>query len=105
MPWPARHRAAGRTEFLESRRGIRMRIWSPKQNPRPWGLPRFAKWNDAVRQFSEVVSMNPADKAARLYVERCRYLTEHPPGNDWNGVWVMESKSEAVSELPKRRVN
>ena len=36
--------------------------------------------------------MNPADKAAKLYVERCRYLAEHPPGEDWNGVWVMESK-------------
>ena len=36
--------------------------------------------------------MNPADKAARLYVERCRHLAEHPPGDDWNGVWVMESK-------------
>jgi adenylate cyclase len=58
------------------------------------GLAKYrqGKWNDAVRQFSEVVAMNPADKAAKLYAERCRYLTEHPPGNDWNGVWVMESK-------------
>jgi len=39
-----------------------------------------------------VVAMNPADKAARLYVERCGYLAAHPPGDDWNGVWVMESK-------------
>ena len=58
------------------------------------GLAKYRqrKWNDAVKQFSEVVAMNPADKAAKLYVERCRYLTQHPPGNDWNGVWVMESK-------------
>src|ERR1035437_1416444 len=58
------------------------------------GLTKYrqGKWNDAVKQFSEVVSMNPADKAAQLYVERCRYLTEHPPGDDWNGVWVMQSK-------------
>jgi adenylate cyclase len=53
---------------------------------------RQRKWTDAVKQFSEVVAMNPADKAAKLYLERCRHLTEHPPGDDWNGVWVMESK-------------
>ena len=58
------------------------------------GLAKYRqrKWNDAVKQFSEVVAMNPADKAARLYAERCAYLAKHPPGDDWNGVWVMESK-------------
>ncbi len=58
------------------------------------GLAKYrqGKWNDALKQFSEVVAMNPADKAAGLYVERCRHLAEHPPGDDWNGVWLMESK-------------
>jgi adenylate cyclase len=58
------------------------------------GLAKYreGKWNDAVKQFSEVVTMNPADKAAKLYVERCRHLAEHPPSDDWNGVWVMQSK-------------
>jgi adenylate cyclase len=58
------------------------------------GLAKYrqGKWNDAVKQFSEVAGMNPADKAAKLYVERCEYLKEHPPEGDWNGVWVMESK-------------
>ncbi len=53
---------------------------------------RQGKWNDAVKQFSEVTAMNPADKAAKLYIERCQYLKEHPQEGDWNGVWVMESK-------------
>jgi adenylate cyclase len=58
------------------------------------GLAKYRKgeWHDAVKQFSEVIAMNPADKAARLYVERSRHLAAHPPGDDWNGVWVMESK-------------
>jgi adenylate cyclase len=58
------------------------------------GLAKYrqGKWSDAVKQFSEVVAINPADKAAKLYVERCHHLAEHPPGDDWNGVWVMESK-------------
>jgi len=58
------------------------------------GLAKYRqrKWNDAVKQFSEVVAVNPADKTAKLYVERCAYLAEHPPGDAWNGVWMMESK-------------
>ena len=58
------------------------------------GLAKYrqGKWNDAVKQFSEVLALNPADKAARLYVERSRHLAEQPPGKDGNGVWVMESK-------------
>ncbi|MFH1605297.1 MAG: adenylate/guanylate cyclase domain-containing protein, partial [Pseudomonadota bacterium] len=58
------------------------------------GLAKYrqGKWNDAMAQFAEVVSINPADKAATLYVERCGYLSENPPGGDWDGVWVMESK-------------
>jgi adenylate cyclase len=39
-----------------------------------------------------VVALNPADQAAKLYVERCHYLQEYPPGNDWDGVWVMQNK-------------
>ncbi len=53
---------------------------------------RQRKWQDAIKAFEEVLGMNPADKGARLYIERCRHLAENPPGDDWNGVWVMESK-------------
>ena len=53
---------------------------------------RHGQWSDAEALFSQVLSLNPADKSADLYLERCRYLAENPPGEDWNGVWVMESK-------------
>ena len=53
---------------------------------------RQRNWPDATRLFNEVLALNPNDKAARLYIERCRYFTENPPGDDWDGVWVMESK-------------
>ena len=53
---------------------------------------RHRQWSDAEALFSQVLSLNPADKSADLYLERCRYLAENPPGEDWNGVWVMQSK-------------
>ena len=58
------------------------------------GLAKYRRrqWSSAEALFSQVLSLNPADKSASLYVERCRYLAETPPGEDWNGVWVMESK-------------
>jgi hypothetical protein len=27
-----------------------------------------------------------------LYIERCRHLSRHPPGDSWNGVWIMTHK-------------
>ena len=53
---------------------------------------RHGQWSDAEALFSQVLSLNPSDKSATLYVERCRYLSENPPGESWDGVWVMESK-------------
>ena len=58
------------------------------------GLAKYRGRNfgDAAMLFSKVLSLNPADKSARLYVERCQHLAQTPPGDDWNGVWTMESK-------------
>jgi len=58
------------------------------------GLEKYrgGSWGDAQALFSQVLALNPADKSAGLYVERCRHLAQNPPGEDWNGVWVMDSK-------------
>lgn len=53
---------------------------------------RQRKWQDAIHLLDEVLALNPNDKPAQLYIERSRYFIDHPPGDDWNGVWVMESK-------------
>lgn len=53
---------------------------------------RQMKWGDAISSFKEVLEINPNDKAAKLYIERSQHFSAKPPGQDWNGVWVMESK-------------
>jgi adenylate cyclase len=53
---------------------------------------RQQKWTDAMGEFNEVLSLNANDKAAKLYIERCQHFLASPPGDDWDGVWVMESK-------------
>ena len=48
---------------------------------------------DAARAlFEKVLVINPHDKAAKLYVERCEHLAATAPPEDWCGVWVMEDK-------------
>ena len=46
----------------------------------------------AAELFARVAAINPADKAAELYLGRCAQLQADPPPADWQGVWVMDSK-------------
>jgi adenylate cyclase len=42
--------------------------------------------------FEKVLALNPNDKTAKLYTERCDFLATNPPTEDWCGVWVLEEK-------------
>ena len=42
--------------------------------------------------FKEVLALRQADYPARLYIERCETLKEHPPEGEWDGVFVMTKK-------------
>ena len=50
------------------------------------------KWDQAIKIFNSVKKINPNDKAAQLYLERCSHMKKNPPKGDWNGVWVMTTK-------------
>jgi adenylate cyclase len=53
---------------------------------------RAAKFANAITQFDKALGQHPQDKLTTTYIERCRYLLDHPPIGDWNGVWVMTQK-------------
>ena len=53
---------------------------------------RKRQWAKAGKLFDEVLALNPNDKAARLYIERCGKMAANPPGDDWDGTYIMESK-------------
>jgi adenylate cyclase len=56
------------------------------------GHYRSGNWTKAIAAFTEALRLHPADRLPQMYIERCRHLAEHPPGDDWSGVWVMASK-------------
>ncbi len=58
------------------------------------GIARYREqdWASAKVSFHRVLQHNPRDALARLYIKRCVYFEENPPGEHWNGVWVMRSK-------------
>lgn len=56
---------------------------------RSWNL---GKWDQATKLFNSVKKINPNDKAAQLYIDRCNHMKKNPPKGTWDGVWVMTSK-------------
>ncbi len=50
------------------------------------------QWSKAKAEFQKAVVLNQHDHLSSIYMERCDYMQAHPPGDDWNGVWVMEEK-------------
>jgi len=56
---------------------------------RSWNL---GKWDQATKLFNSVKKLNPNDKAAQLYLDRCNHMKKNPPKGTWDGVWVMTTK-------------
>ena len=53
---------------------------------------RHGQWDSARSAFFECLRINPADRAAELFVQRCDHLELNPPEGEWDGVWVMKTK-------------
>ncbi|MBE44635.1 MAG: hypothetical protein CMO16_05615 [Thaumarchaeota archaeon] len=69
-------------------------------------IPRFhealelykkQEWDNARTIFESVEKtedMFPGRKTnpSRVYMDRCNHIKANPPGNDWDGVWILTSK-------------
>jgi adenylate cyclase len=56
------------------------------------GYYRRQQWEKADLAFRSALEFNPDDKVSQLWVGRVEQMRAHPPGKDWDGVWVMDSK-------------
>jgi adenylate cyclase len=53
---------------------------------------RARSWNEALGQFASALNVTATDGPSRIFADRCRYYRDHPPPDDWDGVWTMETK-------------
>lgn len=56
------------------------------------GHYKAARWDEGVAAFQGVLEIRPDDPPAKLYIERCRELKDHPPEGEWDGVFTMTRK-------------
>jgi adenylate cyclase len=55
-------------------------------------LYRHQEWDKAIHQFEDALTFNPQDRLSEIYIDRCNLMKADPPGDDWDGVWVMKDK-------------
>jgi adenylate cyclase len=50
------------------------------------------KWQEAADRFQELLSLNPHDHPAQVFLKRCHKYLEKPPLAEWQGIFVLETK-------------
>ena len=51
------------------------------------------KFSRAMGKFGEILEdIDNKDKAAQLQLSRCQHWLQHPPEDDWDGVWSLKEK-------------
>jgi len=53
---------------------------------------RKQEWDRAIGYFKDALKANETDKLSNTYIERCKLMKKKPPGDDWDGVWIMTEK-------------
>ena len=58
------------------------------------GLAAYKRmsWDEAIVHFRKALEAVPGDGPSELYLDRCMAFRENPPGDDWDGVFVMTTK-------------
>lgn len=55
-------------------------------------LYRSRNFEGALKLFSESKNTLEKDPPSTLYIDRCRELIQHPPAEDWDGVYTAKEK-------------
>ena len=55
-------------------------------------LYRKGDFSKSKSSFENALLVNGNDKLSQMYIDRNDYLMDHPPADDWSGIWVMEDK-------------
>jgi adenylate cyclase len=50
------------------------------------------RWDEALEVFDHLSLRFPADLPTRMYIERCKYFKENPPGKHWDHIHKIKDK-------------
>jgi adenylate cyclase len=53
---------------------------------------RARRWDPAHSCFEACLGLKPDDGPSKVFLERSRYLRDHPPDDAWDGVWRFAEK-------------
>jgi adenylate cyclase len=53
---------------------------------------RIRDWDRAQADFAACLEIDPADVPSKLFVARLQYWRDHPPAENWDGVWSLAEK-------------
>ncbi|HQO74303.1 MAG TPA: adenylate/guanylate cyclase domain-containing protein [Candidatus Marinimicrobia bacterium] len=50
------------------------------------------QWDAAIAAFEKAIAVKGEDKPSHVFIERCHIYKNNPPGPNWQGEFVMETK-------------
>jgi adenylate cyclase len=53
---------------------------------------RRCEWLEARRSFSACLTIDAADAATKVFLERIAAFEQHPPADSWTGMWSFDAK-------------
>ena len=53
---------------------------------------KLMKFDEARNFFAQALKIDPEDGPTKVYFLRCKHYMDNPPPEDWDGVFVMQTK-------------
>ena len=53
---------------------------------------KLMDFTQAAALFEQALKLDPADGPSQVYYDRCTHYIENPPPEDWDGVYVKQTK-------------
>ena len=50
------------------------------------------EWDKAIKKFGDAIAVNGEDPPSKIFIERCEIYKVNPPGDNWQGEFVMTTK-------------
>lgn len=53
---------------------------------------KLMQFREALDCFAAALKLDPEDGPSKIYSLRCKHYIENPPPEDWDGVFIMQTK-------------